>query len=219
MMIRRLMLLAALLLAAPLAMAQGVLSAGFAGTHGSRGAYIDISATSALNVTGFAMNLQTGPVTVTVYTKSGTTAGSEATSGAWTLWTTVNVTGKGQGSGTGVAIPPFAIGAGQTYAFYLVTDTDGKLFNGCCDSATSAASDATMSWISRYESHGLFSVTYLGWPFQGAVCYNGGDCGAAAPVAATEIPTLSEWGMILLSLLVAGFAAAHLYRRNRGMAA
>jgi hypothetical protein len=218
-MIRKLMLFAALLLAIPLASAQGALTVGFAGTHPSRGAYVDITASRALSVTSFGMNLATGPVTVSVYTKSGATAGSEATSGAWTLLTTANVTGKGQGTSTGVSIPAFAIGAGQTYAFYLVTDTDGKLFNGSGSGVTSGTSNADMSWISRYESHGLFSITYNGWPFQGTVCYDGGDCGAAAPVAPTEIPTLSEWGMLLLSLLVAGLAAARLYRRNRGMAA
>ena len=215
--IRRFVLFAALLLAIPLASAQGSLSVGFGGAHASQGAFVDITASRALSVNGFAMNLATGPVTVTVYTKSGTTAGSEETPGAWSLYTTVAVTGNGQGTGTGVAIPPFPIGAGLTYAFYLVTDTDGKIYNA--DGPITGASNADMSFTSAYESHGLFTDTYNGWGFQGTVCYDGADCGAAPVYVPTEVPTLSEWGMIGLSLLVAALAAVQLRRRNRGISA
>ncbi len=216
-MIRKFVLFAALLLAIPVASAQGTLSTGFAGTHGSRGAFVDITAIAALSVTSFAMNLATGPVTVSVYTKSGATAGSEDTAGAWTLYTTVAVTGNGQGTGTGVLIPPFAIGAGQTYAFYLVTDADGKIFNA--NGPVSSASNADISFAGNYESHGLFASTYNGWGFQGTVCYNGGDCGAApAPLPQQPVPTLSEWALIVMSLLLAVFAAVHLRRRNGGSA-
>jgi hypothetical protein len=215
--IKKIVVFAALLLAVPLAHAQGALSVGFGGTHASRGAYIDVTNTGGTshNVTGFALNLGTGSRTISIYTKSGTAAGFLTSSGAWTLYATVNVTGKGQGTGTGIAIPAFAIGTGQTYSFYVVSDTDGTLYNSCCDSAVNGAGDGNMSWTSGWESHGLFATTYTGWPFQGTVCYDGGDCGAAAPYVPVEVPTLSEWTLIALSLLVALAAAAHLQRRNR----
>jgi hypothetical protein len=217
-MIRRLAFFAALLLGAPLALAQGTVSTGFAGAHASRGAFVDVAATSALSVTSFAMNLATGPVAVTVYTKAaaGATASGDTTNaGAWTLLTTVNVTGNGQGIGTGVAIPAVAVGAGQTQAFYLVTDADGKLFNANGNITT--ASNASMSITGAWESHGLFSNTWNGWGFQGTVCYNGADCGAVAPPPpriSEPIPTLSEWAMIAMSMALAGMALVRLRRRG-----
>ena len=39
--------------------------------------------------------------------------------------------------------------------------------------------------------------------------------GAAPPVTATPVPTLSEWGMILMSLAMAGAALAYMKRRQR----
>lgn len=217
-MMRRLAFLAALLLVAPLALAQGTVSTGFTGSHSSRGAFVDVAATSALSVTSFAMNLAVGPVTVSVYTKAtpgATTSGDTTNAAAWTLLTTVNVTGNGQGTGTGVAIPAVGIGAGQTQAFYLVTDADGKLFNA--NGNVTTASNASMSITGAWESHGLFSNAYNGWGFMGAVCYNGADCGAVAPPppqVSQPVPTLSEWVMIAMSMSLAGMALVRLRRRG-----
>lgn len=219
-MIKRFVFLAAWLLAIPVASAQGTLSVGFAGTHGSQGTFVDVTASAggAINVTSFAMNLATGPVTVTVYTKiapGATTSGDSDTPAAWSLLTTVNVTGNGQGTGTGVAIPSVAVGAGQTQAFYLVTDANGKLFNS--EGPITSASNSAASFNSAWESHALFASTYNGWGFQGAVCYNGADCGALAPPpprTSQPIPTLSEWAMIAMSMAVAGLALVRLRRRG-----
>jgi len=218
-MIRRLAAFAALLLAAPLALAQGTVSTGFAGTHASRGAFVDVAAMSALSVTSFAMNLASGPVTVTVYRKTAlgaTTSGDTTNAGAWTQVAVVSVTGNGPGTGTGVGIPSVAVGAGQTQAFYLVTDADGKIYNANGNITT--ASNASMSITGAWESHGLFASTYNGWGFQGTVCYNGADCGAVTPVpppqALQPIPTLSEWAMIAMSMALAGMALLRLRRRG-----
>jgi hypothetical protein len=211
-MVRKILLWCALLIAAPVAVAQGTLSVGFAGTHASMGAFIDVTALQATSITGFQMNLATGAVTVSVYTKAGTTAGFENNAGAWTLHATVSVTGNGQGVATNVSIPPFAMTGGQTTAFLLAVDTNGKMFNDCCGSATSSAADAVLSFVSRYDTHNPFSgsSTYLGWPFQGAVVY-----GAVIPAAPTDVPTLSEWTLVALMLTIALFAAASLRQRRK----
>jgi hypothetical protein len=221
-MIKRIAVLAALLFTISLASAQGTLTVGFAGTHSSRGAFVDVTAVAALNVTSFAMNLAAGPVAVTVYTRTAagaTQSGDTTSAGAWTLLTTVNVTGNGQGVATGVTIPSVAVGAGQTRAFYLVTNADGNIFNA--NGPTTGASNAAMSFAGNWESHGLFASTFNGWGFQGTVCYDGGFCGAAAPPVAiqTPIPTLSEWALIAMMLLLGGVAMIQLRRRNQRMGA
>lgn len=181
--------------------ASGSLSVGFAGTHGSRGAFLDITANQDLQVTSFDLNLGVGSVDITIYQKVGATTVADTTNpGAWTTYQTVNVTGVGQGTGTNVPINPFPITNGQTIAFLITADTNGVFFNATGDGATSSATDAAMSIFSAFETHSPFdpSSTYEGWPWQGTVNYNIG----AVPVSATPVPTLSQWGVILLVILL-----------------
>ena len=210
----------ALLFAIPIASVQaapGSLSVGFAGTHASQGTYVDISAHESMNITGFGLNLASGPVTVTIYYKLNSTAGFEGNSGAWTLLTTVPVAGNGQGTPTNISISPFSLGPPGTFAFYIVTDADGKIFNfpdGPAPSGVTTADDGAVGIYSAYESHGVFTNTNNGWGFQGTVYYDT----TGAPRATAAVPTLSEWGLIVLSFLVAAFALLHVRRRSSGTA-
>jgi hypothetical protein len=189
--------------------APGSLSVGFAGTHGSQGAFLDVTANQDLNITSFDLNLGTGSVDVTIYHKVGATTLADTTnSGAWTFYQTVSVTGAGQGTGTNVPITPFPIASGQTVAFFIASDTDGLLFNADGDGVTSGASDSAMTIFSAFEAHGIFTNSYEGWPWQGTVNY---DTGFAPNV---PIPTLSQWGVILLALML-GFIALRAGRSLR----
>lgn len=178
--------------------APGSLSVGFTGTHATRGGFLDVTVNQDLEITGFDLNLAQGSQTIEIYYKSGATTLADTTnSGAWTLHDTVVVTGNGQGVASSVSITPFAMSSGQTVAFYTVSDTDGDMFNESGDGATSGASDAAMTILSAFESHGLFSGAYQGWPWQGTVHYNTLDL-----VAPTSIPTMSVWGLGILAGLL-----------------
>lgn len=189
--------------------APGSLSVGFAGAHSSQGAFLDVTANQDLDITSFDLNLGTGSIDVTIYHKVGATTLADTTnSGAWTMYETVNVTGVGQGTGTNVPITPFAIASGQTIAFFIAADTDGLLYNASGELVTSGASDTAMTIFSAFEAHGIFTASYQGWPWQGTVNYDTGS-GSTAPV-----PTLSQWSVILLTLMLA-FIGLSATRRAR----
>lgn len=191
--------------------ASGSVTVGFAGTHSSRGAFVDITANQDLSVTGFDLNLAVGAVTVDIYSKVGATTVSDTTNSAsWTLYQTVNVTGNGQGIATNVAINPFPITSGQTVAFFTVTDLDGKMYNGNNGGDTTSATNSALTILSAFEAHGIFSNAYTGWPWQGTVFYNTG--GAVTPAT---IPTLSQWALLLLIISLGFISYRVSYQRTK----
>jgi hypothetical protein len=216
-MLRRLCAFVALLLAFPLAANAGSISSGFTGTHGSMGAFVDVTATNGINVTGFDMNLADTSMTVSVYIKAATgatTLADTTNAAAWTLFASnIAVTGNGQGVATHVQLTnPIPIAAGQTKAIYLVTSSNGDIFNFCCEApgGVTSASNADASFIGAYESHALFGTTYNGWGFEGTVYYD-----LASPAA--PVPTLSEWGQIVLALVLLAAGGWYL-RRGKNQA-
>ena len=180
----------------------GSISTGFDGAHETRGAFVDVTPTRNMQITGFALHMNAVPATIDVYTKPGATTSATASDPtAWTLLTTVEIDGNGPGVGTGINIPAVSINAGDTVAFYLVSDQDGKML--VSNSPVTSASNADVTIEGNFESHGLFTSVFAGWGFLGTVCYDGGDCGAAASIPPLPVPfTSGLWVLLLLSALM-----------------
>jgi hypothetical protein len=97
----------------------------FAGGNQFDGNMFDLSVGSnALVVNGLDVNVDTGSMTINVYTKPGTYVGSETNAAAWTLDSSTVVTGAGSGLETFVAVTPFLLSANAITGMYVTIDTN-----------------------------------------------------------------------------------------------
>jgi PEP-CTERM motif len=97
----------------------------FAGGNDYDGNMFDVSVgANALMVTGLDVNVDTGSLTINVYTKAGTYVGSETNSAAWTLDSSTAVTGLGEGNETFVSITPFLLSANAVTGMYVTINTN-----------------------------------------------------------------------------------------------
>lgn len=186
------------------ALAQTTLNTGRTPTPRSyTGQMFDVSATNAVTVTGLSAQIDVaGPVRV--WGRPGTHVGFESSNVGWTLLGSGSVVTTGSVQSLPVVISA-PIAAGTTYAFYI--DSDGTHSYG--DSAGARGdvivSNADIAIRSGSGIRTAFSATFVQpRDLSGGVTY-----GAPAPV-----PTLSEWAMILLGVLLAGSAALYLHRRR-----
>jgi len=97
----------------------------FAGGNRFDGNFFDITTGPlSLDVTGMSVNVDPGTMTIDVYDKSGTYAGSETTPANWTLVSQTSVTDVlGSNNPTPVAITPFDLPANTLTGMYVTIDT------------------------------------------------------------------------------------------------
>ncbi|MBL8752667.1 MAG: hypothetical protein JNK15_05145 [Planctomycetes bacterium] len=119
----------AFLLAAPLAAQGSLLTTTFAGGNGQNGNMFDITATNAVVISGFDVNLSTPTADIEVYavTGGGTFVGKESNAALWTLvGTATGVVNSGNNVATSVPIAVnVPIAAGQSMGFYVTTTAGG----------------------------------------------------------------------------------------------
>lgn len=102
--------------------AAGSLMTTFANNNSCGGGNMfDVTAYNEITIDSFDLNLNAGTVNVDVYYKTGSYAGFETTSGAWTLLGSGSATSTGPGVPTRLAVGGLTIPAGQTYSIYLYT--------------------------------------------------------------------------------------------------
>ena len=147
-----------------------------------------------------------------VYGRTGTHVGFETSSAGWTLIDSGTTTG---GSVQALLSDAFiVVPAGQSYAFYVTTDGDFAenlryRNNGTAVGAVVVA-DANLQIRTGTAVNAPFTLTpaLVGRDFVGSITYSPG-------VVAPPVPSLSEWAMIILSLLLASGAVVTLQRRRR----
>jgi hypothetical protein len=103
----------------------------FINTSGWDGFMFDVVALEAIEIKTFDVNIDPGMKTIEIYYKTGTHAGFESTSTAWTLVGGASVNPSAPNIGTPVPISvDVPIPQGQTYAFYITSTALGTLNNG-----------------------------------------------------------------------------------------
>ena len=152
----------------------------FSSNNGSNGNMFDIVAVNPVTVTSFEGNLAAGTGNVHIYYKTGTYAGSETNSAAWTFIGTTSVTSTGTDIPTNIPLAiNISIPAGQTYAFYVHADNGNRYTNGN-SSGSVYASDANIQILEGCgKGNPLFTGgTYSPRVFNGIVHYSyGGGSG------------------------------------------
>ncbi len=117
-----------------LPVAAGSLTTTFAENDGASGAMFDLAVGAAHGLTVDGLSLldnSTADLSLEVYIKTGTYAGSQTNPSAWTLVSTTNVPkGNGSATPTNVSLTPFLLNAGQTYGIYI-TFTTTKICRTC----------------------------------------------------------------------------------------
>jgi len=176
--------------------------------NGAGGIMFDVTATNAVTVTGLASQFSVGTRTVNIYTRPGTHVGFSNASAGWSLVGTTSLTGTGAVQSIPVVLSE-PIAAGQTKGFYIAQASSSgiKYRDGTAVGAV-AASDANIQILEgtgkpmlEFDPSSNFTPRVL----VGSVTYS------AAPA---PVPTLSEWAMILLGLILAGGAALYIQRRQ-----
>jgi hypothetical protein len=184
---------------------------------GCEGIFVDITAKSQpVSVTGIE-SVVVGTDNVSVFYKAGSYSGFEQTAGAWTLLNSAPVTG---GSGAIQALYPVSVGAGvtipagQTFGFLIwIDNAAGSLVKAIrydTSGVTDTTDDALITIYSGMSSCGgatndPFDGTSNIRAWRGSVTYN---------LAMQSIPTLSEYGLIVLTALLALSTAFTLRKRT-----
>ncbi|HYG15183.1 MAG TPA: hypothetical protein VEC12_05470, partial [Bacteroidia bacterium] len=108
----------------------------------------------------------TNGASVSVYYKTGGSAGFENNPSAWTLLSTLKVTGAGVGAATRIKIDPLTIPAGQTYSVYVRSDNEMQFSSG-----TYSATNADLTLTSATAVSGLFGGSNPGYSWNGTMYY------------------------------------------------
>lgn len=177
--------------------------------NNNRGIMFDITAANTVTITGFsAREVQAGGA-FRVYGRVGTHVGNSDNSAGWTL-----LASGVMPTGADVAFPTpmhLVIPAGQTGALYITSDDAFRIgYRDGSGVGNTVVSDANIALLEGTgKSYPDFSAAnFQPRIFVGTVSYLLGNH-APAPV-----PTLSEWVMILLGLILAGGAALIVQRRH-----
>lgn len=184
---------------------------------GCEGIFVDVTAKSQeVRVTGIE-SVVVGTDDVSVFYKAGSYSGFEHTASAWTLLNAAPVAGGSGiiqtlypiGVGTGVTIP-----AGQTYGFLIwINNAAGstvKAIRYDTSGVTDTTQDASIRIYSGMSSCGgsvndPFDGTSSIRAWRGSIIYN---------VMLQSIPTLGEYGLVVLAGSLALSAAFALRRRT-----
>ncbi|MFN7935607.1 MAG: PEP-CTERM sorting domain-containing protein [Bryobacteraceae bacterium] len=148
--------------------------------NGSGGIFMDFTAgAAAISVTGFETYFgASNSLSVAVYTRPGSYAGTDGDSAGWTLHETVNTSSAGPEILAPVPLTtPISIGAGQTVAIYLHSLTNqGVRYNGTGVSPPQTTwSDANLTVFSDRARTGnvpFAGLLFTPRTFAGNIYYN-----------------------------------------------
>jgi IPTL-CTERM motif len=176
----------------------------------------DVTAINALTVQSLSasMVMAAAPQTISIYGRPGTHAGQEFTPASWTLLGQTTLAPIAAGV-VDFPIPlNVPIAAGATYAFHIVTTNccgvaPFNLSNNMTGSLLTA--DANLRLFAGVSMTGAFGLRNPDAGLVGKVTYClAGTC--PSPIA--TVPTLSEYGMMVLTMLVMAFGLGVIQRRQ-----
>ncbi len=146
-----------------------------------------------------------------IYGRPGSHVGFETSSAGWSL--------IGSGTTTDGSLQPLlsnafiVVPAGDSYAFYFTTNGDFaenvRYQNSGASVGSVVAADANLQILTgtAVDAPFTYTPTLVGRDFVGTMTYSPG-------IVAAAVPTLSEWAMILLALLLVGSAILLVHRRR-----
>lgn len=176
----------------------------------------DVHAVNALTVTGLSTAMDSaGTQTYQIYGRTGTHVGNTDSLTGWTLLGTsapLTAANPDDVVDLGVVLN-VAVPAGQTHALMLRTSTDTSPLVGYMNAASAvggvAAADANLQVLVGTGASWDFSTNYSPRQLVGAVRYQL-ETAPAGQVQA--VPTLSQWMLLGLALMLGGLA----WRQRRG---
>ena len=174
----------------------------------------DVQATNALTVTGLSTNMYgSGTTSIEIWGRSGSHVGHTSSTSGWTLLgTTASFSAV---SGTVYSIPlalSAPVPAGDTYAF-MVRSTVIPIYIGYANGAgtpgvTTFASDANLRVLEGTGADVSLTSNFTPRQLVGEVRYT---LGITPP---TSVPTLGQWSLMLMALLLGAAAFGHSRRRR-----
>lgn len=179
----------------------GSLTTTFAGgLYGANGNMFDVQALSGdvtINRFDLSLYITAGTVVpVSVYYKTGSYVGYEATASAWTLLGTYSVTSAGPGSPSSMPVGNLLLTSGQTYGIYL-TATDGTpfLYTNSANTYSNANLQVTLGAGVYYP----FGTVYSPRTWNGTIYYTAGGTSATVPGAPTITAAVAGNGSATIS--------------------
>ena len=165
---------------------------------GNNGAvYFDVTtASQTLSIDSLDINTSgTGPLTVQVFFKVGTSVGFETTSAAWTLAATATGIGAGLNNPSRVVLDvPLQLTLADTYGIALVSTLGHNYTNGT--GTNQNFSNADLSIALGKASNPVFGGTLFSpriW--NGTIYYS-----PVFVAGGAAIPTTSQWGLLIIGL-------------------
>lgn len=173
----------------------------FTSDNGSAGNTFDLVATNPLTINSFDVNINSpagSTDSVAVYYRLGTAVGNESNEAAWTLLgTDTNVTSQGDDAPTPVNIGGLSLTPGQVYGIYISLlsyyNHAPNHFMRYTDGGPTDYNDGNLTLTTNTgERFPAFSSNTYPRQWNGNIHYS-----------LDAIPTLSEWGFIVLMILLA----------------
>jgi hypothetical protein len=165
----------------------------------------DVTATNSITLNGLTFSNIPSGGTFNVYGRNSTHVGNDASSSGWTLLASGTLA-----SGSNIVFPTafnFTIPAGSTYALYI-SSADGGYLGYLYGSATVGAVEASDTNV-QIRAGGATRT-----PFGGICCSPRRFSGLISYNLGNPVPTLSQWALILLGLILAGGAAVMIHQRR-----
>lgn len=223
--LRSVLVASAMFFMASFSMAQFSLSTQYAANNSFAGNTFDVVATQAVTISSFDVNLLADPAvpqTISIYYREGTAVGNEDNPAGWTLLgTDTGVISNGLDVPTPVDVGGLMMTAGQTYGIYVDLETQGSL----APSAGFVSADAgdlggsviayTNGGPTDYTD-GVMTITTntgQGTPAFTSVFFPREWNGTINYGPSVFVPTLGEYGLAALILLMMGAAVFFMKRR------
>jgi len=175
------------------------------------GLFIDLTATNAISVVSldFYSNAVTGaPVTVAIYARPGTYMGFEGNAAGWSQIASISRNNNNNADPDTFVLPSsLDIAAGQTMGILIVGVVGGVRWADVSGSET--FNDANLTPFTEIGSDGgAFSGSLDTFRnFAGSVTYSVSPVVPPPPPPpgpVTPVPTMSQWALITLAMLIAG---------------
>ena len=180
----------------------GSLTTLFASNNQFAGNTFDIVPDVDIMITSFDVNLNGGSATtITIYWRNGTALGNESTSAGWMAIGSDTVNPNGIDIPTPVAIGGLTLTAGNTYGFYVDTQSYPSAALRYTDGGPTMFANADLTLTTFYgKGNPAFSgMSFFPRQWNGTVYYDILD-------AAVPTPTLSHVGLACLLLVLAAVA-------------
>jgi len=158
------------------------------------GEMFDLVAVNSIEITGFDVQMTAGTGTIEIWYRPGTHVGFTTSNVGWTLAATTTVVSNGPSVLTPIpATISVQIPAGQTYGFYIVTNTGPTLrYSGGTAVGNIFGQNADLQLLEGHTSQFYFQATTSPRAFNGQVKYNKIGCTSPRiPVTLTVNPAPS----------------------------